>query len=146
MSTFIDGECLCGHVRYEATIECSKIRICHCTQCQVSSATAFRVGVLVHKDQFRLLSGDLKCFVKTAESGAPRALYFCPHCGTSIYGCAVHEPVMLSLRLGTARQRAQLSPEAQMWSRSKMPWLSSLVDIPSHEQGMPLSQKTEPRP
>jgi len=139
MTTAIDGQCLCGHVRYEASIDRSRIRICHCTQCQISSATAFRIGVPVHKDDFRLLSGNLKCYVKTAESGTPRALYFCPDCGTAIYGCAVDSPVMLSLRLGTARQRGDLIPQAQMWSRSQLPWLSRLSEIPSSQLGLPIS-------
>ena len=130
----IDGECLCGYIRYEATIDPGKVRICHCTQCQVHSATAFRTGVLVEKENFRLLSGVPKVYVKTAESGTPRAMAFCPECGTSIYGCAVvDDPPVFSLRLGTARQRAELVPTVQIWARSAMPWLSGLDRIPKVE-------------
>lgn len=135
----IDGACLCGQVRYEARIDRSKVRICHCTQCQVQSATAFRTGVLVEREHFRLLSGELKSYIKRGETGAPRALMFCPECGTSIYGCAVTEPKAYSLRLGTARQRAELAPVLQMWARSAMPWLQELAGIPSHEKAPPLA-------
>lgn len=122
----IDGECLCGHVRYEATIKPEKVSICHCTQCQVNSSAPFRFGVMVRKENFRLLSGQLKTYVKTAESGNPRALTFCPECGTSIYGTGVDNQDVLSLRLGTARQRAELVPRTQVWCRSALPWLSQL--------------------
>lgn len=127
----IDGACLCGHISYEATIERSKIRLCHCTQCQVQSATAFRVAVLVERENFRLLSGELKTYLKTGDSGKLRALTFCPECGTSIYGCLATDPKVFSLRLGTARQRVQLVPILQMWTRSALPWLSALADIPA---------------
>lgn len=131
----IDGACLCGHIRYEARIDRSKIRLCHCTQCQEQSATAFRIAVLVERENFRLLGGEPKAYVKTAESGKSRALTFCPECGTSIYGCSPTDPKVYSLRLGTARQRADLVPVLQMWTRSAMPWLSALADIPAFAMG-----------
>ena len=82
----IDGACLCGQFRYEAEINPGNIVVCHCTDCQVSSATAFRVGVMVPADKFKVVAGALKVYVKTAESGKKRALSFCPECGTSIHG------------------------------------------------------------
>lgn len=130
----IDGACLCGAIRYEATIDPSQVRICHCTQCQVQSATSFRVGVLVPKEHFRLLSGEPKVYVKTAESGRPRALAFCAECGTSLYGTSPTDPQQYSLRLGTARQRAQLVPTVQIWAGEAMPWLSTIASIPRVER------------
>lgn len=137
MDREIDGSCLCGHIRYSATIDDAKVRICHCTQCQINSASAFRTGVLVHQDNFRLTHGQLKTYVKTAESGNRRVLTFCPECGTSIYGSGVEDQTFLSLRLGTASQRNELIPSAHMWYRSAVPWLSRLMDLPSYEKGMP---------
>ena len=130
----IDGACLCGAIRYEATIDPSQVRICHCTQCQVQSATSFRVGVLVPKEHFRLLSGVPKVYVKTAESGRPRALAFCADCGTSLYGTSPTDPQQYSLRLGTARQRAQLVPTVQIWAGEAMPWLGRIPQIPQVER------------
>ncbi len=130
----IDGACLCGHLSYEADIDPKKVVICHCTQCQVSSASAFRFGVLVGKENFRLLSGQPKVFVKTAENGNQRALAFCPECGTSLYGTGVDVQDVFSLRLGTARQRAELVPTSQIWCRSALPWLSQLEGMRKHER------------
>lgn len=128
----IDGACLCGHVRYEAEIDPARVGICHCTDCQIHSATAFRLGVPVPVCDFRLTAGELKVYIKTAESGARRALSFCPHCGTSIHGGAVENPTTLSLRIGTARQRAQLVPRQQIWCRSALPWLGTFIDTPRY--------------
>lgn len=130
----IDGACLCGAIRYEATIDPTRIRICHCVQCQVQSASAFRYGVLVPSERFRLLSGTPKRYVKTAESGKPRALAFCAECGTSLYGTSPTDPKEYSLRLGTARQRAQLAPTVQIWAGEAMPWLSGLASMPRIEK------------
>lgn len=129
----IDGACLCGAYAWEADIDPEKVVVCHCTDCQVSSATAFRFGVLVATENFRVLRGTLKAYVKTAESGARRALHFCPECGTSIYGCEPEGATVYSLRLGTARQRAELAPRVQVWHRSALPWLSSVDGLRAHE-------------
>ena len=43
----IDGGCHCGAIAYEATIDPSRIGICHCIDCQILSGTAFRTAVRV---------------------------------------------------------------------------------------------------
>ncbi|MGL4542028.1 MAG: GFA family protein, partial [Polymorphobacter sp.] len=69
-----------------------------------------------------------------AASGRRRALAFCGECGTSIYGCdAIDAPGVFSLRLGTARQRADLRPRRQIWHRSALPWLGEIVGLPALE-------------
>ena len=37
------------------------------------------------------------------------------------------------IRLGTVRQRDQLAPKQQIWTRSAMPWLAGLASIPASE-------------
>lgn len=142
----IDGACLCGAIRYEATIDPAKVRICHCNQCQIHSASAFRTGVLVPAAQFRLVAGEPKVYVKTAESGNPRALAFCPDCGTSLWGTSPTDPQVYSLRLGTARQRSELVPSVQIWAGEAMPWLSRIPSMPRVERqsGRPMPPPPAP--
>lgn len=142
----IDGACLCGFIRYEARIDSSMVRVCHCTHCQIQSASAFRYGVLVDREHFRMLGGEPKVYVKTAESGKLRALAFCPECGTSIYGTSVEEPRIFSLRLGTATQRALLAPTMQIWARSAVPWLSELHSVPGFATVPSAHPATDPTP
>jgi hypothetical protein len=67
--------------------------------------------------------------MKTAESGNKRAQAFCPECGTSIYSAAVTDPQVFNIRLGTARQRAELRPKSQGWCRSARDWVMELSSI-----------------
>lgn len=130
----IDGECLCGHLAYEAVIDPQKVVICHCTDCQINSASAYRYGALVQAADFRLTRGELKHFDKTAGSGNRRRLSFCPDCGTSIYGTSVEAPVVFSLRLGTCRQRDQITPVMQIWKRSAQTWVEDLGKIVAFDE------------
>ena len=81
----IDGGCHCGRVTYEAEIDPDKTAICHCTDCQTLSGSAFRTVVFTRVGTFKLRSGELKIYVKTGESGSKRPQAFCPECGTPIY-------------------------------------------------------------
>ena len=124
----IDGGCHCGKITYTAEVDPDKVGICHCTDCQTLSGTAFRVSVSAAKEAFQL-KGELKIYVKTAESGAKRAQAFCPECGTPIYATAASDPQVFNIRVGTARQRAELRPKAQGWYRSARDWVNDLQSI-----------------
>ena len=126
----IDGRCHCGHIRYEAEVDPEKVVICHCTDCQTLSGSAFRTVVPTNAGTFKLLAGEPKVYVKTGESGNKRTQTFCPECGTPIYSSAVTDPQIFNLRVGTARQRAELKPKSQGWCRSAREWVMDLHSIP----------------
>jgi hypothetical protein len=121
----IDGGCHCGAIAFQADIDPEKVVICHCTDCQTMSGSAFRVVVPAAADKFTLLKGAPKVYVKTAESGNRRAQAFCPECGTHLYAAAPQDTPSYGLRLGTIRQRAQLTPKRQVWCRSALGWAMS---------------------
>ncbi|HWO40521.1 MAG TPA: GFA family protein [Candidatus Eisenbacteria bacterium] len=124
----IDGACHCGNITYTAEVDPEDVGICHCTDCQTLSGTAFRVSVRAKKDAFRL-SGKPKIYVKTAESGNRRAQAFCPECGTPVYSAAASDPQVFNLRVGTVLQRAELRPRTQGWCRSALGWVNDLGSI-----------------
>ncbi len=133
----VDGACLCGHITYEAEVDEARVAICHCTDCQANSGTAYGVVVRVVDGRFELSSGQLKTFVKLADSGTRRALAFCPECGTRIHATNVGEgSPFMGLRLGTVRQRAALAPKVQIWCRSAQPWVQDLSAIPQRQTGL----------
>ena len=130
----IDGGCHCGHITYEAEIDPQRTAVCHCTDCQMLSGTAFRIVVPTLPDTLKLRSGKVKVYIKTGESGRRRHQAFCPECGTPIYSSTDADgPKVYSLRVGTIRQRNALAPMLQIWTRSALPWLPSLGAVPCIE-------------
>jgi hypothetical protein len=127
----IDGACHCGQVTFEAEVDPDKTSICHCADCQTLSGAPYRASVPAGRDQFRIVTGEPAIYVKVAESGNKRAQAFCPHCGSPIYATAFGDPeALLNIRVGTIRQRSQLSPKRQVWARSRQPWTNDLSAIP----------------
>ena len=129
----IDGSCHCGKIAFEAEVDPAAARICHCTDCQKLSGSAYRVNIAAKAETFKLLRGTPKVYIKTAESGRKRAHGFCPDCGTPIYATEPVNPKTYGLRLGSIRQRAELRPTRQIWHRSALPWSSDLSKIESIE-------------
>lgn len=125
----ISGGCHCGAITYEAEIDANTVSICHCTDCQTLSGSAFRVVVPAKREGFKLLAGEPKIYVKTGESGRKRVQSFCSTCGTPIYSADVTDPQIFAIRLGTAQQRAELPPKVQIWCRSALGWSMHLEPV-----------------
>lgn len=132
----VQGRCHCGRIRYEAEIDPERVSMCHCTDCQMLTGSAYRVSVPAPRESFVLIAGEPKRYIKTAESGTRRAHSFCADCGAPVYSTAVEaDPPAYSLRIGCLDQRAQLAPRKQIWCRSALGWASSLEALPRHDRG-----------
>jgi len=125
----VEGKCHCGQITYEAIVDPEKVTVCHCTDCQTLSGSAYRATVQVLREAFSLRTGQPKIYVKTAESGNKRAQAFCPDCGSPIYASAIDAPTTYSLRVGCLQQRALLPPGKQIWCRSALDWAMNLQDV-----------------
>ena len=131
----IDGACHCGLIAYEAEADPEMTGICHCTDCQTLSGSAFRSVVPSRQGSFKLRSGEPKIYVKTAESGTKRQQAFCPNCGTPLYSTTVDDgPKVHTIRVGTLRQRDEFVPKLQYWFRSAQHWTDDLGSIPKTEK------------
>ncbi|MGH8206029.1 MAG: GFA family protein [Steroidobacteraceae bacterium] len=130
----VEGACHCGHITFDAELDPGSAFICHCTDCQTLTGSAYRVNALTKAEDFHLRSGPPAVYVKTAQSGNKRAQAFCPRCGTPIYSAAPHDPQVYVIRVGTLKQRLQLSPKRQLWSRSALHWAADLHALPHLEQ------------
>lgn len=131
----IDGACHCGRIAFGAEIDPAQVYVCHCTDCQAISGSPLRWAVPVAAADFHLLSGTPKAYAKTGDSGRPNHQMFCPDCASPIYSVTPGaEPVVFLLRLGTVRQRDQLLPRTQYWTRSAQNWACHLPDSECLEQ------------
>ncbi len=130
----VDGSCFCGNLTFEAEVDPTTVILCHCTDCQFLSSSAFRIIVPAIEGSFRLLSGRPTIYVKTAESGNRRNLAFCSTCGTAIYSApADGNSHYFGLRVGALRQRRDLIPHAQEWRRSALPWVDHIDQLAMHD-------------
>lgn len=121
MSELRDGGCQCGKVRYRLEGHPMALAVCHCTECQRQSGSAFGMSLFVPAQSFRLLSGALKAFKVKADSGRTKTCSFCGECGTRIHHQVVD--AALSIKAGTLDDTSDLKPAAHYWTKRKQPWV-----------------------
>jgi hypothetical protein len=135
----IDGGCQCGAIKIQGEADPEKTQVCHCTDCQAGSGSAFRISVPVPGATFRMTGSPILFLKTTAESGNPRLQAFCGKCGSPIYSTTPGEGVQPSytMRVGILRQRDQFIPKRQNWFRSAQSWVTALGGVPKNEKGAP---------
>lgn len=130
----IDGQCHCGYVSYQAEVNPAQVVICHCTDCQALTGSAFRVTVLTSVDNIRLGTNRPKLYTKTGDNGRKRLQYFCPECGSPMFTAGEgDEANTWGIRWGSIRQRRELAPTRQIWCRSAAMWIDRVGDLPGQE-------------
>jgi hypothetical protein len=132
----VEGACHCGYITIEGEADPEKTQVCHCTDCQTGTGSAFRVSVPIPGATFRM-SGTPTSYLKTtADSGKPRLQAFCPRCGSPIYSTTPGEGQQASyiVRVGILDQRDQLAPKKQNWFRSARSWVTGLDAVHKNEK------------
>ena len=130
----IDGGCHCGIIKFHAEIDPEQVQICHCTDCQTLSGSAYRTVAPAAAESFKLLSRKPKLYAKTAEDGSQRLQAFCPECGSALYSAPPEgEKGYFGIRVGATNQRDQLIPKTQYWVRSAQRWAQDLSGMPKIE-------------
>ncbi|QPK64459.1 GFA family protein [Methylomonas sp. LL1] len=76
MSQFIGG-CMCGAIRYKLQTEPRLAFLCQCRQCQRITGTGHSAEV-VASEKDTAISGELKFYELTADSGNTVTSGFCP--------------------------------------------------------------------
>ena len=125
------GGCLCGAIRYTVTAPITELRHCHCRDCQKASGAHGAVVALIKRDDFKLEKGTPKRYTGKAASGRTLYRFFCPDCGSQLYGQRETMPDMMTLRAGTLDDSDGLKIGFHIWTGSARSW--SYID-PSAKQ------------
>lgn len=129
----VHGSCHCGNIRYDAEVDPEQTAICHCTDCQKLTGSAYRVSVPAREGSFHLIAGEPRIYIKTGDNGARRAQAFCPRCGSPLYTYAADDPGIYGLRVGCIAEREALVPTVQKWCRSALRWTENIAGLPGRE-------------
>ena len=118
----IAGGCLCGKVRYSASGDPVFVGVCHCTDCQKFTGSAFAIVVAVPKTALTV-EGTLSTFRKTGDTGKGTERNFCPACGSSVTDSAEVMPDIVMLEAGTLDDPSWVKPAMQIFCDSAQPWV-----------------------
>jgi hypothetical protein len=128
------GGCLCSAVRYECSEGPSFTANCHCRDCQKSSGGAYVSVFGVSRDAVTV-TGELREYTLTAESGNTFSRSFCVHCGTQLFGSSSGRPHMLMIKAGTLDDASWFSAAIDIFTESALPWAPLNPATPKFPRG-----------
>jgi hypothetical protein len=116
----VSGGCQCGAVRYRLKGAPVTFYLCHCTECQKQSSSAFGESVRVRARDVET-DGETKSFTRTSENGNGVECRFCLNCGTRLFHLRPGYGEFLNVKGGSLDDTSWLKPAGHIWTRSKQP-------------------------
>lgn len=117
------GGCLCGAVRYRAEAEPIFAGVCHCTNCQKQTGSAFSCEVAVPKPALSI-TGQTREFRHKGDSGGDVITQFCPVCASRLTSEATIMPGVVMMTLGTLDDRSFFDGTTHIYCASAQPWVA----------------------
>jgi hypothetical protein len=116
----LTGRCLCGAVTYEIDAEPAMAGHCYCRDCQRATGASHVSAFGVPREALRV-QGELKSVTLTSDGGGAVTRYFCPQCGSGIYGANGNSP-MVNVSAGTLDDLSAFQPQFSIFVRSRPAW------------------------
>ncbi|MES2710197.1 MAG: GFA family protein [Pseudomonadota bacterium] len=125
----VEGGCLCGAVRYEASGEPFHATFCHCRTCQMAAGAPVIAWVTFPTDGFRWTKGAPATFASSEDV----ARGFCGNCGTTLTYDSAKYPDEIDIASATLDNPAIAPPGDHIWVRSRQPWMRCDDGLPEFQ-------------
>ncbi len=119
----IEGGCQCGKLRYRLKAKPVMFYLCHCSECQRHTSSAFGESLRIHANDLEI-SGEYASVTRLAESGKTRIGHFCPSCGVRVVHGTLGGEELVNIKAGTLDDTSWLVPAGHIWTRSKQPFFT----------------------
>ncbi|MFP1630845.1 GFA family protein [Zhengella sp. ZM62] len=106
----VTGSCLCGSVRIEAEGSPYRVGLCHCLDCRKHHGALFHASAV-----FPLYAVTIQG--ETRDYGGR---FFCPRCGSTLFGMSGDE---IEINLGSLDAPDQFRPTYELWTIRRESWL-----------------------
>jgi len=115
------GGCLCGEVRIAASGPPYRVGICHCLDCRKHHGALFHASAIFPESAVTV----------DGETRGYAGRYFCPRCGSSVFGRSGDE---VEVNLGALDAPNQLVPTYELWTVRRESWLPEFPIDRSYER------------
>ena len=117
----VTGGCLCGRIRFVASGAPYRVGICHCMDCRKHHGALFHASAIFPEDAVRV----------EGETGDYNGRFFCPRCGSPVFGRSGDE---VEVNLGALDAPDQMTPTYELWTVRRESWLPSFPLKRSYER------------
>jgi hypothetical protein len=132
MSVTREGGCSCRAVRYRLTSDPLFVNCCHCLNCQRQTGSAFVINLLIETDRVELLTGEPQAVDVPPDGGSAQTIFRCPTCQVAVFS-QYTRPEVRFVRGGTLGDPSTVTPDAHIYTRSKLPWVTLPDSVPAFD-------------
>jgi len=136
-SEIFEGGCQCGQAKYSVIGESIAYFVCHCTECQRQSASAFGMALWIRSFRAQVLDGELGTWVRTTPTGRQMVCRFCVRCGTRMFHQMTDQSDTISIKPGTLDGGLRFEPVAHIWTSSAKEWVHVPPTVLSYPENPP---------
>ena len=119
MSIFT-GSCLCGSVNYKSNSDPLVIQNCHCYQCRKATGSVYLTNLFIKEENFEI-TGEVNNYTHLSDAGNNMTKYFCPKCGSQVFGKNSGRSGIITIRAGTVNEKDIIKPIRNLFLKSKVP-------------------------
>jgi len=126
------ASCSCGQLSITVEGEPREVLVCHCLECQKQSGSVFLSWGYWPTSAVAAKTGEASRYRRIADSGRTVDNYFCPVCGSTVYGDSDDIPGIVSIAVGNFADPSFPPPTAAVWARHRHPWVPWPEELPEH--------------
>jgi hypothetical protein len=115
------GGCVCGDVRIVATGRPYRVGICHCIDCRKHHGALFHASAIFPAGAVTV----------TGEARDHGGRFFCPRCGSPVFGRSGDE---IEVNLGSLDVPDQFTPTYELWTVRRESWLPPFRGVRQYER------------
>ena len=114
------GSCRCGNVMIKASGQPNRVGMCHCMDCRKYHGALFHASAIFPADAVVILG----------ETNEYDGRYFCPRCGSPLFG---RSDVEIEVNLGSFDAPDQFKPTYELWTIRREKWLQPIPNAKQYE-------------
>jgi len=122
------GACLCGAVRFTASLPSLFCAHCHCSMCRRNHGAGYVTWFAVPPAQLVVESGAEH--LAHYESSVHGSRSFCRRCGSSLFCESTQYPDRVDIALGAMRDPIDREPQLHSYFDSRASWITVGDDLP----------------
>jgi hypothetical protein len=126
----LEGGCLCGAIRFRTNRKPYRVGLCHCLDCRKHHGALFHASAIFPEDAVMI----------EGEPAEYRGRFFCPRCGSPVFGRTGDE---VELNLGSLDQPNQLRPTYELWTIRREAFLPEFPQMKRYERDRPSDSRFE---
>ncbi|MEP3113943.1 GFA family protein [Nisaea sp.] len=124
------GGCSCGRVRIVASGHPYRVGLCHCLECRKHHGALFHASAIFPQDAVTV-DGEVRDY---------EGRFFCPHCGSTVFGRSGDE---IEVNLGSLDEPNQLKPTYELWCVRRESWLPSFSGMKQYDRDRDSTGRSE---